>query len=106
MSGALSGGCPVSIGLVGQRQSGPHRITGRASCTFVFEGNALRVEWEPRVPRSLSPRALERYRRARDAFVASLMTEAGGGNAVVVEPGRDRMAARVVSAPTSPEGRQ
>jgi hypothetical protein len=63
-----------------------HRLPGGVRVQFIYDPdkNALTCEWAPRKPKSRTEfnRVADKYREARDAFVASLVP---GGTALVLE---------------------
>jgi len=62
---------------------------GKYRCTLAVPAVAtglvrsMVVEWEPEVPRRLSPEELEAYRRGRDSFIAEVAAKLGVSAAVL-----------------------
>jgi hypothetical protein len=45
----------------------------------------MMVEWAPTVPRRLTKKEARQYRSGRDAAVAELLKQMGGGSGMIVE---------------------
>lgn len=83
--------------------SSTHRLGRGLSVTFTRNEQDVRVEWDPDIPTTITPRQLRRYRAARDSFFERLAL-AAGENWGVFELGENRL--RIVGlASTRPGGR-
>jgi hypothetical protein len=69
--------------LVGQRKH-MAQLNSKLSVEFIYEGDAVKCYWDPGIPKSLTQKEAGLYRTARDAFMASLASELGGG-AIIIE---------------------
>lgn len=61
-----------------------HRLGAGLSVRFTLRGERIEAEWRPRLPTKREQRRiLDRYRAARDAFLAAYGREIGGRVAVL-----------------------
>lgn len=61
------------------------RVGSKYRVTMTIADGQMTSEWEPHLPRSMSKREWQDYRRGRDAWVAEI-SKLIGGSVLVVEP--------------------